>query len=119
MKSALGVAEKWCPVFAPRQAVLYHRTVPSNNALRGSPAMSKKPSSGFVTSKSIGYATRACLCFLLAVASAACNSGVSRMSLQPKGDETGGDATSPSLSADGRFLVYSAAASNLSTSDLN
>ena len=48
-----------------------------------------------------------------------CNTGVNRMSLQPQGPQTDGDAASPSMSSDGRYLVYASAATNTVAQDTN
>ncbi len=54
---------------------------------------------------------------LHAAALAGCATGTNRMSLQSQGPQTDGDSASPSLSADGRYLVYSSAASNVVAQD--
>lgn len=58
-----------------------------------------------------------CTASLCVAALAGCATGTNRMSLQSQGPQTDGDSASPSLSADGRYLAYSSAASNVVAQD--
>ncbi|WP_287382488.1 Ig-like domain-containing protein, partial [Methanobacterium sp.] len=46
-------------------------------------------------------------------------SSISRVSVTPSGGEANGDSSQPSISADGRYLVFSSSADNLVSSDTN